>query len=228
MDNGVESGGRESLTAMVVAGYDAWSSHYDTDMLRYGYQVPSRMADAAERHIPRRKAYLLDVGAGSGLVGRALVDRGYHNLVGLDPSMAMLRQAQAKSVYRLVIRMTLEESAAALRPYRFDGLVAAGVCKAGHLPPETLVRLARLVRPTGIVIVNLESGKRGAPYARIGRKMEENFIWRCLGASEAFNPLPGVDTPYRSVISIFQTCATPSSLAAAPEFKSRNRSPWHS
>lgn len=196
--------GNDILAETLADGYDAWAAHYDADMHRYGYRVPALMADAALRHIPDGQALLLDAGAGSGLLGRALKDRGYRNLVGLDPSPAMLREARTKAVYRLVLKMALGASTA-LADHRFDGILAAGVFKPGHAPPSDLAELVRIARPGGIIIFNLEIGSGGAPYDRLLRRFEAARQWECLASTAPFAPLPGVALSPKTVIHAFRT-----------------------
>jgi predicted TPR repeat methyltransferase len=195
--------GNEILATMLTDGYDAWAAQYDADMHRYGYRVPALMADAARHHIPGNRALLLDAGAGSGLVGRALKERGYQNLVGLDPSPAMLREARTKSVYGLVLKMTLSASAA-LADHRFDGILAAGVFKPGHAPPSALTDLVRLARPGGIIIFNLETGSAWARYDRLRRRLEAGRYWERLASTAPFAPLPGAAPATRTIIHVFR------------------------
>ncbi len=196
--------GNPDLTAMLAIGYDAWAPQYDADMHRLGYCLPARMVDEARRHIENRRAFLLDVGAGSGLLGHALRAGGYVNLVALDPSLGMLRQAHAKKVYKLRLQMALDPFAA-LADHKFDGILAAGVFKAGHAPPEAMEELMRLIRPEGIIIVNLEAGKGGAPYERYGQNLARRHKWRRVGSTNPFSPLPGAAPEMKTTIHIFQS-----------------------
>ena len=196
--------GNLDLTAMLALGYDAWAPRYDADMHRYGYCLPARMADEVQRHIGNRRALLLDAGAGSGLLGHALRVGGYENLVGLDPSLGMLRQAHAKKVYKLGLQMPLGPFAA-LADHKFDGILAAGVFKAGHAPPEAMEELVRLIRPEGIVVVSLEAGQGGAAYERFGQYLALRQKWRHVGSTDPFSHLPGAVPEMKTVIHVFQT-----------------------
>ena len=192
------------LTAMLAIGYDAWAPQYDADMHRYGYCLPSRMVDEAHRHIGNHRALLLDVGAGTGLLGHALRTGGYINLVGLDPSLGMLRQARAKMVYKLRLQMAWG-SFAALADHRFDAILAAGVFKAGHAAPDAMAELVRLVRPGGIIIFDLEAGRGGTAYHRFGRLLAIRKKWRRVGSTDPFSHLPGTVPEKKTAIHVFQT-----------------------
>ncbi len=196
--------GHFALTSALAIGYEAWGPVYDADMVRYGYRLPSRMTDEARRHIEDRRALLLDVGAGSGLLGQALRAGGYDNLVGLEPSRAMLRLAQAKRVYRRLLPMALGPAVEEVG-YRFDAALAAGVFKAGHAPPEALEDLVRLVRPGGIVIFDLNTGSGAAAYDHCARRLANGRKWRHLRSTAPFSPLPGAAPESTTIIHVFQT-----------------------
>ena len=195
--------GKSDLNAMLALGYDAWAPRYDADMHDYGYRLPSRMAAEVRRHIPNGDALMLDVGAGSGLLGQALRDGGYDNLEGLDPSPGMLRQARAKGVYRR--RQMALGATTPLAPYRYEAILAGGVFKPGHAPPHALEELLRLARPGGIIVVNLETGPGGEAYTCFGRHLVAQQKWRHLRATAPFAHLPRVAPEAMTVIHTFQT-----------------------
>ena len=192
------------ISAALAAGYDAWAPDYEADMARSGYRLPERMVDVVRRHIEDRRARLLDVGAGSGLLGKALKTAGYDNLVGLDPSPGMLRQAAAKRVYKRQLEMAL--GAAALRTgMRFDAALAAGVFKAGHAPPGALACLLRLVRPGGIIIFNLNVGAGAVPYDGMARRLAADRQWRLLQSTTTISFSAEGAPASLTVIHVFQT-----------------------
>jgi len=84
----------EAADATDLAGrYDAWADVYDHDLLDgegYG-TVIARVVDAMLHHVPA-EARVLDLGCGSGLVGKALREQGYTRLEGLDLSPGMLER----------------------------------------------------------------------------------------------------------------------------------------
>ena len=199
--------GHRGLAETLAIGYDAWAPDYDADMARYGYRLPARMADEARCHIQDRSAPLLDAGAGSGLMGMALNAVGYDNLVGLDPSPGMLRQASAKGIYRRQLAMALG-SVALQTELRFEAALAAGVFKAGHAPPEALADLVHLVRPGGIIIINVGVGAGAAAYERFARRLAVDCIWRLLRSTPPFSLFAGGAPEPMTKILVFQTIST--------------------
>ena len=195
------------IATALATGYDAWAPDYEADMARYGYRLPERMVDAARRHIEDRRARLLDVGAGSGLIGEALKAAGYDNLVALDPSPGMLRQAAVKGVYKHHLEMVLGASAPRTA-LRFDAAMAAGVFKAGHAPPQALACLLGLVRPGGIIILNLDVGAGAAAYDAIARRLATDCKWRFLKSTPPFALFAGGASESLTTIHVFQVTGT--------------------
>jgi demethylmenaquinone methyltransferase/2-methoxy-6-polyprenyl-1,4-benzoquinol methylase len=97
---------------------------------------------------------VLDVACGTGLVGRALVERWGCRVVGLDQSAAMLARARAMVAAdrRLAERMTLVEGEAERLPFadrEFDHLTYTYLLRYVDDPAATLRELARVVKPGG-------------------------------------------------------------------------------
>ena len=88
----------------------------------------------------------LDVGCGTGIVGRALQERGVDGIHGVDISPQMLEQASSKGVYETLIEADLT---AGLRigADTYAGVASAGTFTHGHLPPEPLGELIRVSMP---------------------------------------------------------------------------------
>ncbi|NEO53495.1 MAG: methyltransferase domain-containing protein [Okeania sp. SIO3B5] len=80
--------------------YDAWSRIYDAE-LDQPYRIsPILSARALAGVLPDKEASILDAGAGTGMVGEALAELGYSNIVGVDLSEEMLEVARNKQVDR--------------------------------------------------------------------------------------------------------------------------------
>ncbi|MGD9329909.1 MAG: class I SAM-dependent methyltransferase, partial [Desulfobacterales bacterium] len=174
-------------------GYDTWAASYDRDCYDLGYATPEAVADVVCRHIPQRNTHLLDVGAGTGLLGEALHRRGYRHLVGCDCSTAMLAEASRKGVYRLLCRMVLGRTLGF--PDRcFDGLIAAGVFTPGQAPPHSLFELTRLVRPGGWIIFSLKwDGAFETAFMAVVYQLEIACGWQRASWSAEFCSWPCAD-----------------------------------
>ena len=136
-----------------VAGrYDEWAKGYDDDLASWSYQAPDVVAETVVSQLPEVGS-VLDVGCGTGLVGRALRDQGFAGqLRGLDISQASLEIAQQGGAYDSVEQADLQQ-----RLPVEDGSVDAVVCVGvmTYLPEvETVWReFARVARPGGLVVV---------------------------------------------------------------------------
>ncbi len=135
--------------------YDAWAPSYDVE-LEGGYaHLPRRAASLLAQLVGDVAApYVLDVGAGTGLVGAQLRAEGITNVVGVDLSAEMLAQARRKGAYRELVVADVHEPLP-LGAGTFDGLVAVGVFTYGHVRPRALVSLVAHLRPGGAMVLTV-------------------------------------------------------------------------
>ena len=136
----------------VADRYDEWAETYDDELVSWSYQAPGIAAEMVGTHQPDARS-VLDVGCGTGLVGKALRARGIAaRIIGLDISQASLRVAQRTGAYDEVKRANLQQPLD-VEDDCVDVLVCAGVMT--YLPDVEAVwrEFARVVRPGGIVVV---------------------------------------------------------------------------
>ena len=135
----------------VAARYDEWAKGYDGDLASWSYQAPTVVAETVVSRHPESGS-VLDVGCGTGLVGRALRARGFAGqIVGLDISEASLEVARQCGAYDSVEQADLQQRLP-LEDDSVDALVCVGVMT--YLPEvETVWReFARVARPGGLVV----------------------------------------------------------------------------
>jgi len=85
--------------------YDNFAPLYDTWVKQNNHVVPMHAVKALEAVLAgRTDAKILDVCAGTGLVGEQLSAKGYINVDALDASAVMLMQAERKGIYKELIR----------------------------------------------------------------------------------------------------------------------------
>ena len=170
--------------------YDQWATEYDRDLEEdFAWNAPQTAARVFAKLVPK-SAKILDAGAGTGLVGEVLAGLGYRDLVAIDLSQGMLKEAQSKNVYAELRRMVLGE---ALDFYSglFDAVISVGVFTLGHAPPTAFDELARVTKPGGYVVFSL----RTDVYEKGGFKEKQNELeaqgkWKLAEVSEEFRPLP--------------------------------------
>ena len=109
---------------------------------------------ALESHIQ-----ILDVGAGTGLIGDRLFKSGYKNIDAVDASTNFLSALLQKGTYRKADHAFLgygnfpkpEEEA------RYDVVTAAGMFLTGHLPKEGVEEIHRYLRPGGYFVTAMRA-----------------------------------------------------------------------
>jgi SAM-dependent methyltransferase len=89
---------------------------------------------------------VLDVGAGTGLVGAALRGLGWAGEIdGIDLSPQMLDQAREKQVYRDLIEADVTRPLPL--PGGYNGVVSSGTFTHGHVGPEALGPMLAVAAP---------------------------------------------------------------------------------
>ena len=134
--------------------YDKWASTYEEEVDRdFGWYGPIRAVESAVKYVAK-DARILDAGAGTGLVGELLAERGYTDIVAIDLSPGMLAEARKKNVYSELHQMTMGETLD-FPTDAFDAAITVGVLTVGHAPPHSLDELVRVTRPGGRIIYTL-------------------------------------------------------------------------
>ena len=130
-----------------VAYYKDWAVRYDAEFATsHGYVVPEAVAGFFTAHGGTGR--VLDIGAGTGLVGEALAGRGLE-VDGIDISPEMLDVARSKGVYRDHICADLTQPLA-IADNTYDGFTSAGTFTHGHVGPVCLPELIRIARPGAV------------------------------------------------------------------------------
>jgi len=134
----------QTLFAGLPASYESMGA-----LLSFG-QDPRWRRFLVDR-VPARAERVLDVAAGTGLVTRALVDRGRaERVVALDQSAPMLAGAAVRSDPR--VRFVLGQAERLPFPdAAFDALTVTYLLRYVDDPGATLAELVRVVRPGGTV-----------------------------------------------------------------------------
>lgn len=128
--------------------YAAWAETYDSDFsAAQGYLIPREVVRVFAAHGGRGP--LLDVGAGTGLVGEGMAASGIGPVDALDLSDEMLEIARGKGVYRDLIAADVTQP---LAVGGYQGIVSAGTFTLGHVGPEGIPPLLE-VALTGCLFV---------------------------------------------------------------------------
>ncbi|XP_078608157.1 methyltransferase-like protein 27 isoform X1 [Branchiostoma floridae x Branchiostoma japonicum] len=164
------------------AFYSTWAPDYDKDLSTGLYNGPPMVAEALAGVLGDRKdARILDVAAGTGLVGEELQKRGFSNIDALDANKEMLDIAEAKNVYRNLIQEFLGPKRLQIEDDTYDALCTAGSFSDGHLKSDCLEEMIRIVKPD---LLRLRGSTRQSDGpSRLCRQPSSQLMFNCLPTS---------------------------------------------
>ncbi|XP_067657321.1 methyltransferase-like protein 27 [Haliotis asinina] len=144
-------------TEEVVDFYTKWAMNgkYDQDLHFENYEGPvvaaNAVAEYCKDNIPW--ANVLDVAAGTGLVGKQLQNRGFKHLDALEPATGMLEHARRKNIYTNLYCEFLNSKRLPIDDDSYDCSVSCGGMGEGHIPLNGFSELIRVTKPGGFVCI---------------------------------------------------------------------------
>lgn len=144
-----------SSTEEVKALYRIWAHSYDTGFGDgQGYQLPRLVATAFVA--AGGAGPVLDVGAGTGLVGGHLRKMNVGPVDGIDLSQDMLNVAATKGDYRELFPGDVTKPLALLdAPYA--GVVSAGTFTLGHVGPDALQNVLDVAAQGAVCVISVNA-----------------------------------------------------------------------
>merc|ERR1719433_1710160 len=113
-----------------AALYDSWAEEYDATLSEWNYKAPKMCAKLLAKSMEASNAVgpILDVGCGTGMVGKELVAAGItrNELWGCDLSAKSLEVAMKKGMYSKLFHQNLE-MVLGCRDRCFAGIICVGV-----------------------------------------------------------------------------------------------------
>lgn len=182
--------------------YDAWGEDYEREVMNCGYNMPAIITGLFGRYVQPRDVPILDVGAGTGILGKTLSILGYENLIAIDFSHRMLEIARKRGVYRDLLPMMLGERLD-FADHSFSAIAVMGVFGRNHAPASAFDELIRITRPRGHIIFSI----RADEYFEDGFKEKQDVLemegkWQLIEMTEPFNSLPLADTELMNRIGV--------------------------
>lgn len=135
--------------------YEDWARNYNLDTTSSDYSGPVVSAKLLNQYLPTTNSRLLDAGCGTGLVGLELQSLGYDSIDGFDLSDSMAEQAIATGAYQSVLGgIDMMRATESYVDASYAAILSIGVFTLGHVPPEALLVLLKLVNPGGLLLVS--------------------------------------------------------------------------
>ncbi|MGB0799973.1 MAG: class I SAM-dependent DNA methyltransferase, partial [Planktomarina sp.] len=133
--------------------YANWAKTYDQSFAdAHGYILPSQVGRACV--VAGVSGRVLDVGAGTGLVGEFLVSHGVSLIDGCDISPEMLSVAATKGCYTALFECDLTQDLN-VADAQYDAIVSAGTFTLGHVGPDAFDELLRIAKPGALFVISI-------------------------------------------------------------------------
>lgn len=137
--------------------YKIWASSYDDDFAKKNdFRSPSLISNYFSQYSHNMDAPILDVGAGTGLIGEEMNANNKLELDAIDISPEMLQAAKLKNCYSKIIEADLTKKLN-IENDSYGAIVSAGTFTHGHIGPNALDELIRIVKPNGLFVITIHS-----------------------------------------------------------------------
>ena len=137
--------------------YKKWAQTYDEEFaFNSNYLSPKKISNFFKEYSNKNDTPILDVGAGTGLVGEILNNKNKHEIIGIDISPEMLDQAKLKGCYSSLIVADITKKIP-LNNNSIGAVVSAGTFTHGHVGASALDELLRITKPGGLFVLSINS-----------------------------------------------------------------------
>ena len=164
----------------LITVYQKWASLYDKDNddLLGTVSQPTAV-QIFQEYVQDKTLKVVDVGCGTGLVGKELKKNGFINFDGIDISQEMIDIAYNRG-YKTLFLGNLNESLP-FKSKSYDAALCVGVFTHGHVGSDRLSELVRIVKSGGIICFTVNEGV----YDSYGfdskiKNLESTNIWKIL------------------------------------------------
>lgn len=168
-------------------------AHYYDRQMEGIYNGPRIAAHALSNLVTEKGRRVLDVAAGTGLVGKALFHDGFTNITALDRSEEMLKELASKKVYSQIIYGSFEEKAKGIPDGSFHACICVGAfLTAGFLNPAVCIEeMIRLIEEEGFLLLLVNSTELDEPQCQstmkslesVCTKLVKNGLCECIQKS---------------------------------------------
>ena len=139
-----------------ISLYKKWAPTYDRDFAKSSnYRSPLKITDFFFKNCQIFDTPILDVGAGTGLIGEYLNKKKDKKIIGIDISSEMLSKAELKNCYSSLLKIDITKKIP-LRNNSIGAVVSAGTFTHGHVGPQAFDELLRITKPKGLFVVSIK------------------------------------------------------------------------
>lgn len=128
---------------------------------------------------PNSEVRVMDMGAGTGLLGVELKKKGYTNVDALDLTPKMLDVAKEKGCYtKFICAHITEERTPGLEDGEYDAIISSGVVTAayGHIHAPAFYEMMRVIRDGGVIYFNVRT-KEIPDFVKPMKELEDKGLW---------------------------------------------------
>ncbi|XP_072018206.1 methyltransferase-like protein 27 [Amphiura filiformis] len=112
-------------------------------------------ANIISTFVSDKKCQMIDIAAGSGLLGFEMKKLGFENIDGLEPLEDMINM-QISGIYgKLYRELISKETPTSIPTGSYDCAVVGAGIYAGHIEADALPEIIRYVKPGGFIILNI-------------------------------------------------------------------------
>ena len=133
--------------------YSIWAETYDNSFI-IDMHYKLHFAVAEEFVLNGGKGLILDVGAGTGALAKALLKNRQFSIEATDISEEMLKVAASKKIYKRSFLSDLTKEIPVENDI-YDGVVSSGTFTHGHVGPSAMVELVRVTKPGGLITISV-------------------------------------------------------------------------
>ena len=133
--------------------YSVWAETYDNSFI-VDMQYKLHFAVAEEFVLNGGKGLILDVGAGTGALAEALLQKAKFCIEATDISEEMLKVADSKKIYKRSFLSDLTKEIP-VDNGSYDGVVSSGTFTHGHVGPSSIRELVRVTKPGGLITISI-------------------------------------------------------------------------
>ncbi|XP_057309433.1 demethylmenaquinone methyltransferase-like [Hydractinia symbiolongicarpus] len=143
----------------LTAGYNELAPIYDRVASIVQFDSPKRLANELAKllkHKNLEKQKILDVGCGTGSLGKSLVEEGFKNIDGLDIPEKFLEMCKDSKCYKKLYKVSLTANPTpGIEENTYDIAISTGCYIVNHISMDTLFELTRIVKPGGYIFYTL-------------------------------------------------------------------------